>query len=118
MPGDVQSAPDLAPGRESLPGRQAAGRDVGLEPAHDPDVSEIAGANVRPAPRRSAGLTRLVHTWFTRTMKLVLLGGGGFRTPAVYRALAEGSTRTHYDAVVLYDPDQARLDRIGAVLIG
>jgi 6-phospho-beta-glucosidase len=51
-------------------------------------------------------------------MKLVLLGGGGFRTPAIYRALAEGSTRTHYDAVVLYDPDQARLDRIGAVLAG
>jgi 6-phospho-beta-glucosidase len=51
-------------------------------------------------------------------MKLALLGGGGFRTPAIYRALAEGSTRTHYDAVVLYDPDQARLDRIGAVLVG
>ncbi len=51
-------------------------------------------------------------------MKLTLLGGGGFRTPAIYRALAEGSTRTHYDAVVLYDVDQARLDRIGAVLAG
>src|SRR3954447_3040631 len=51
-------------------------------------------------------------------MKLVLLGGGGFRTPAIYRALVEGSTRTRYDAVVLYDPDQARLDRIAAVLAG
>ncbi len=51
-------------------------------------------------------------------MKLALLGGGGFRTPAIYRALAEGSTRTRYDAVVLYDVDQARLDRIGAVLAG
>ena len=51
-------------------------------------------------------------------MKLALLGGGGFRTPAIYRALAEGSTRTQYDAVVLYDVDQARLDRIGAVLAG
>lgn len=51
-------------------------------------------------------------------MKLALLGGGGFRTPAIYRALAEGSTRTHYDAVVLYDVDRARLDRIGAVLTG
>jgi 6-phospho-beta-glucosidase len=51
-------------------------------------------------------------------MKLALLGGGGFRTPAIYRALAEGSTRTRYDAVVLYDADQARLDRIGAVLDG
>jgi 6-phospho-beta-glucosidase len=51
-------------------------------------------------------------------MKLALLGGGGFRTPAIYRALADGSTRTQYDAVVLYDVDQARLDRIGAVLAG
>jgi 6-phospho-beta-glucosidase len=51
-------------------------------------------------------------------MKLALLGGGGFRTPAIYRALADGSTRTQYDAVVLYDVDQGRLDRIGAVLAG
>ncbi len=51
-------------------------------------------------------------------MKLALLGGGGFRTPAIYRALAEGSTRTTYDGLVLYDVDQARLDRIAAVLGG
>src|SRR3954451_21774410 len=51
-------------------------------------------------------------------MKLALLRGGGFRTPAIYRALAEGSTRTRYDAVVLYDVDQARLDRVAAVLSG
>ena len=51
-------------------------------------------------------------------MKLALIGGGGFRTPAIYRALAEGTTRTTYDAVVLYDVDQARLDRIAAVLQG
>ena len=51
-------------------------------------------------------------------MKLALLGGGGFRTPAIYRALAEGSTRTTYDGLVLYDVDQARLDRIAAVLSG
>jgi 6-phospho-beta-glucosidase len=51
-------------------------------------------------------------------VKLALLGGGGFRTPAIYRALAEGTTRTHYDAVVLYDVDQRRLARIQAVLRG
>jgi 6-phospho-beta-glucosidase len=51
-------------------------------------------------------------------VKLAVLGGGGFRTPAIYRALAEGSTRVRFDAVVLYDPDQARLDRIMAVLAG
>ena len=51
-------------------------------------------------------------------MKLAVLGGGGFRTPAIYRALADGSTRVRYEAVVLYDPDQRRLDRIMAVLGG
>jgi len=51
-------------------------------------------------------------------VKLVLVGGGGFRTPAIYRALAEGSTRTKYDELVLYDVEQARLDRIAAVLAG
>ncbi|HEY7970514.1 MAG TPA: hypothetical protein VID95_11010 [Candidatus Limnocylindrales bacterium] len=51
-------------------------------------------------------------------MKLALLGGGGFRTPAIYRALAEGSTRTRYDGLVLYDVDSGRLDRIAAVLRG
>lgn len=51
-------------------------------------------------------------------MKLALLGGGGFRTPVIYRALAEGLTRTRYDEVALYDVDPARLDRIGAVLDG
>lgn len=48
----------------------------------------------------------------------MLLGGGGFRTPVVYRALAEGQTRTRYDEVALYDVDATRLDRIGAVLAG
>lgn len=36
----------------------------------------------------------------------------------MYRALAEGATRTHYDEVALYDLDSGRLDRIAAVLRG
>jgi len=51
-------------------------------------------------------------------MKLAVLGGGGFRTPAIYRALAEGQTRTRFDELVLYDVDQGRLDRIAAVIAG
>jgi 6-phospho-beta-glucosidase len=51
-------------------------------------------------------------------MKLAVLGGGGFRTPAIYRALAEGQTRTHFDELVLYDVDQGRLDRIADVIAG
>lgn len=51
-------------------------------------------------------------------MKLAVLGGGGFRTPAIYRALAEGHTRTRFDEVILHDVDQGRLDRISAVIAG
>jgi 6-phospho-beta-glucosidase len=51
-------------------------------------------------------------------MKLAVLGGGGFRTPAIYRALAEGQTRTRFDELVLYDVDQGRLDRIADVIAG
>ena len=49
-------------------------------------------------------------------MKLAILGGGGFRTPVVYRAIASGQARTRYDEVVLYDVDAARLARIESVL--
>mgnify|MGYP003325558246 CR=1 FL=1 len=49
-------------------------------------------------------------------MKLVLLGGGGFRTPAMIRAIASGETVVQYDHIVLYDTDQRRLDQIGAVI--
>lgn len=51
-------------------------------------------------------------------MKLAVLGGGGFRTPAIYRALVEGQTRTRFDELVLYDVDRGRLDRIAAVIAG
>ncbi len=51
-------------------------------------------------------------------MKLALLGGGGFRTPAIYRAIAAGATTVGYDEVVLHDVDAARLDRIDTVLRG
>jgi 6-phospho-beta-glucosidase len=51
-------------------------------------------------------------------MKLALIGAGGFRTPVIYRALAAGEVATRYDEVAFYDIDQARLDRIGAVLDG
>ncbi|HEU4672996.1 MAG TPA: hypothetical protein VFS32_08865 [Candidatus Limnocylindrales bacterium] len=51
-------------------------------------------------------------------MKLAVLGGGGFRTPVIYRAIASGVTRTRYDELALYDVDSTRLDRIEAVLRG
>jgi 6-phospho-beta-glucosidase len=51
-------------------------------------------------------------------VKLAILGGGGFRTPVVYRAIASGQARTRYDEVVLYDVDAGRLARIEGVLAG
>lgn len=51
-------------------------------------------------------------------MRLTVLGGGGFRTPLVYRALLEdsGEEAGRCTEVVLYDTDRRRLDAIGAVL--
>jgi 6-phospho-beta-glucosidase len=51
-------------------------------------------------------------------VKLALLGGGGFRTPLVYRALLGAAGRLGVDEVVLHDVEARRLDRIGAVLAG
>jgi 6-phospho-beta-glucosidase len=63
-------------------------------------------------------LARTVQIWFNRSMKLTLIGAGGFRTPVIYRALASGEVTTRYDEVAFYDIDQSRLDRIGGVLDG
>jgi 6-phospho-beta-glucosidase len=51
-------------------------------------------------------------------VKLALIGGGGFRTPVIYRAIAAGTTTTRYDELALYDVDSARLQRIETVLAG
>jgi len=51
-------------------------------------------------------------------VKLAVVGGGGFRTPAIYRAIASGQTRTQYDELALYDVDLARLERIESVFRG
>ncbi len=51
--------------------------------------------------------------WGTfRVMRLTILGGGGFRVPLVYRALAGGDV----SELVLYDTDQARLGVVRSVL--
>jgi 6-phospho-beta-glucosidase len=60
--------------------------------------------------------TVLVHD--TPIVKLVIIGAGGFRTPVIHRAIAQGATRTRYDEVVLYDVDAARLARIESVMRG
>jgi len=51
-------------------------------------------------------------------VKLALIGGGGFRTPVIYRAIAAGTTTTRYDELALYDVDSARLQRIETVRAG
>ncbi|MGO1225992.1 family 4 glycosyl hydrolase [Brachybacterium sp.] len=51
-------------------------------------------------------------------MKLTILGGGGFRVPLVYEAVATGVTGLQVDEVALHDIDPARLRTIGAVIEG
>lgn len=48
-------------------------------------------------------------------MQLVICGGGGFRVPLVYRAVA-ARRDVGVDRVVLYDPDRTRLQAIATVL--
>ncbi|AJT41657.1 6-phospho-beta-glucosidase [Psychromicrobium lacuslunae] len=49
-------------------------------------------------------------------MRLLIVGGGGFRVPLVYRALSIGPQAGLIDSVVLYDTDASRLTAIRAVL--
>lgn len=49
-------------------------------------------------------------------MKLTILGGGGFRVPLVYEAVATGATGLVVDEVALQDTDPARLRTITAVI--
>jgi 6-phospho-beta-glucosidase len=51
-------------------------------------------------------------------VKLVLLGGAGFRTPAMYEAVHDVRDALGVDELVLYDVDDARLPRVLQVLEG
>ncbi len=52
----------------------------------------------------------------TGHIKLAILGGGGFRTPWVYRAIADDTSEPGVDEVVLYDIDPHRLAVVEAIL--
>ncbi|SHH01869.1 6-phospho-beta-glucosidase [Jatrophihabitans endophyticus] len=49
-------------------------------------------------------------------MKLCIVGGGGFRTPTVYRALLGEHASPRVDTVALHDVDTARLDAMVRIL--
>jgi len=49
-------------------------------------------------------------------VKLVVVGGGGFRVPLVYGALLRRRQVVKLDEVVLHDIDGERLQRIAGVL--
>jgi 6-phospho-beta-glucosidase len=51
-------------------------------------------------------------------VKVTLLGGGGFRTPLTYLALARVARRIDVDELVLHDVDADRLQRVFSVLEG
>lgn len=49
-------------------------------------------------------------------VQLTILGGGGFRVPLVYEAVAAGAAQVPLDRLVLFDADRGRLDAIAAVV--
>ena len=49
-------------------------------------------------------------------MRLAIIGGGGFRVPLVYRALAQDTSGGRVTEVVLHDTDPDRVQAIDAVL--
>jgi 6-phospho-beta-glucosidase len=49
-------------------------------------------------------------------MKLTILGGGGFRVPQVFEAVAADDAAVRVDDLVLYDTDASRLGAIRAVV--
>jgi 6-phospho-beta-glucosidase len=51
-------------------------------------------------------------------VKIALLGGGGFRTPMVYEALAGVAADVEVGELALFDLDAARLERMAAVIAG
>ncbi|WP_193105519.1 6-phospho-beta-glucosidase [Brachybacterium sp. FME24] len=51
-------------------------------------------------------------------MKLTILGGGGFRVPLVYEAVATGATGLRVDEIALQDVDAGRLRTITEVIDG
>src|SRR5690625_57691 len=51
-------------------------------------------------------------------MKLAIRGGGGFRVPLVYEAVATAATGLTVDEISLHDVDPARLRAITAVIEG
>ncbi len=48
-------------------------------------------------------------------MRLTIVGGGGFRTPQVFEALARSITGLHVDEVVLYDVENGRLNTMHTI---
>lgn len=49
------------------------------------------------------------------SVKLALIGAGGFRAPLMHLAVARSAERLGIDDVVAYDIDEGRLERIGTV---
>jgi 6-phospho-beta-glucosidase len=51
-------------------------------------------------------------------MKIVVVGGGGFRAPIAWESIAEIADTIRVEEVALYDPDAVRLARVAAVIEG
>ncbi len=72
-------------------------------------------AHLKTGTEKFSGLIRPLHGG-PHGMKLTILGGGGFRVPQVFRAIADADAAVRIDDLVLYDTDASRLRAIRAVL--
>src|SRR5699024_5830148 len=80
-----------------------------------------APARARSLPATAAGRSPMIspgRCYRDGAMKLTILGGGGFRVPLVYEAVATAATGLTVDEVALHDVDPARLRTITAVIEG
>src|SRR6478609_9471472 len=116
-----------ARGRQrAQPGQHDVQKDRALH--DDIELARRGRPGVRGHGRRSGRWSRVGHVSHPATpacvsqacssvaaVRLAILGGGGFRVPLIYRALAR-RPGIGIDEVVLYDDDPARLPVIAAVL--
>src|SRR5699024_7152444 len=80
-----------------------------------------APARARSLPATAAGRSPMIspgRCYRDGAMKLTILGGGGFRVPLVYEAVATAATGLTVDEVALHDVDPVRLRTITAVIEG
>jgi hypothetical protein len=104
VPRDAETGAELAFGREATARQEAAGQDVGLDPAKDLHRREIVAVDIASACGGLVGALTLIHRWSTLApMKLAAPEGGASRGSADVPLVASASGVARSDEVALYD---------------